>query len=166
MSEELGHTENNFDGVQNPNSEIINMNSLKIVSIKYIQNINALANNSSCTNVTDTDNCDNVNVDLMVKKNLISDGNDNLDTNINSNDTKLINADIQQSDANTSNNLSVHDNEKSGPGITKIDGNDTKQKHCSEDSHFRGFDPLPTPDWVINESWLKLPNHVFNESKN
>lgn len=122
MSEELVHTVNNFDGKKNPNNEIINMSSLKIVSIKHIENLNAFANNSSCTNVTDTD-ADTV-------------------------------------------NLSVHVKEEYDPGVTKDDGNDTKHQHYSEDSHFRGFDPLPTRDWVINESWLKLPNHVFNEGIN
>jgi len=59
--------------------------------------------------------------------------------------------------------MSVHVKEESDPGITKIDGNDT---NYSEDSDFRGFDPLPTPDWIIDESWLKLTNNEFNEGIN
>jgi len=70
MSEELGHTEYNIDGIQNTNSEINNMSSLKIVSIQHIDNLYAFANNSSCTNVTDTDantvTYENVNFDLKV----------------------------------------------------------------------------------------------------
>jgi len=151
-----GRSKNNYDEIK----------CIATVSKKFLEESNSFASISSCSNLSDTDNTDNVNGILQnIKNNIISSGNANLDTNIISNDTNLINAVNPQTDDNILNNLSIVSSEKSKPCITKIDDKDTMHSSLPEVNYFRGLKDLPTPDWAILEKWEELPNNGFNEGK-
>jgi len=160
VDDNLSYFINILNGQSKKNFDVIKC--IATVSKKFLEECNGFASISSCSSHRDTDNIDNVNGYLQnIKNNIISSGNDYLDTNIISNDTNLINAVNQQTDDNTRNNLSIVSSEKSTPCITRIDDNE----RLPEVSYFRGLKDLPTPDWAIQEKWEELPNNGFNEGK-